>query len=267
MKILLRSDYQWHEAKWNPTSKVISLIDNDNAINETQIVSIQDDERSKYVICKNCGETILNTPAAIKKHYELSKSSKTCLSCSACRQSEVKEVSKKYVENPDGTYDISTKVNAKLYCANKYYYKSIDINSPNARQQCKYAACERTGVEAYQDIFTKYPGLFDDILTVDVLRKKQWKFIEKLSMTRECVFKVPINFNLYAVVNEFGFIDHFYYTFRHCNYEFVYSPKYLKLIWKMWNRYIEDKPNYDISDSVIEKLQKKVIELYKEADK
>ena len=49
MKVLLRSDYQWHEAKWNPTSKVISLIDSTNAIAKTTILSIKDDDRNKYL--------------------------------------------------------------------------------------------------------------------------------------------------------------------------------------------------------------------------
>ena len=265
MKVLLRSDYQWHEAKWNPTSKVISLIDSTNAIAKTTILSIKDDDRNKYVICSNCGAAVLNTPAAIKKHLELSKTSKTCLSCRHCRTTCTKELSTKYTQCPDGTYEINKKLNAKLYCGMSYYRQN-DIDSDEARKYCLYAKCEQAKLCAYEDIFTKYPDVFDDILTADVLRKKQWQFISK-DVTGQCTFKVPINFNLYAVVNKFGFIDYFYYAYRDNQYQFMYSPKYAKLIWKTYSDYSEQKPNSVISDTTIERLQKKVIELYKEADK
>ncbi len=265
MKVLLRSDYTWYEAKWDPIQNKFIIGNGTQAVDEINIVSVKDDNRNKYVRCKGCGETILNTPSAIKKHHELSKTSKTCLSCKHCSRRNNETVSEKFTVNDDGTYNITTKTNATLQCRNGYYWEYANIDSPEARQRCKYASCESSGVETYKDIFSKYPGIFDDILTVDVLLKKKWEFCSRTG-DGSSTFKVPIKFNLYATVTPQGFIDTFYYTYRNSIFYFMYSPKYAKIIWRNWRNYQEISPGY-LSDSIIEKITKKVIELYKEVDK
>ena len=264
MKVLLRSDYAWHEAKWNTVTNSFNIDGGADSINEAQIISVKDDNRNKYVKCQGCGETILNTPSAIKKHYELSKTSKTCLSCGSCRRKNTKTMDEKFAINDDGTYNITTKTNAKLYC-NYDYWGYPDIDSEDARKKCKYARCEAEGMETYKDIFSKYPGIFDDILTIDILLKKKWILIYRDSAGYSTL-KIPINFNLYAVVTPQGFVDFFYYQYRNSQFQLIYSPKYAKIIWKRWNEYRENKPS-EVSDSVLEKITKKVIELYKEANK
>ena len=264
MKVLLRSDYTWHDAKWNPVQAAFNIDGYTDRIIATQIVSVKDDDRNKYVKCKNCGETILNTPSAIKKHYELSKTSKTCLSCGSCRRKNSKMMDEKFIVNDDGSYNITTKTNAELYC-NYGFWNGPGIDTEDARKQCKYHRCEAAGMEVYKDIFSKYPGIFDDILTVDVLVKKKWEFVTKES-NGDCEFKIPLKFNLYAVVTSKGFIDHFYYLYRNSRFNFMYSPKYAKIIWNIWNGYDENAPR-EVTSTTIEKITKKIIELYKEAEK
>jgi hypothetical protein len=264
MKVLLRSDYAWHEAKWNTVTNCFNVDGNIESINSINIVSIKDDDRNKYVKCKNCGETVLNTPSAIKKHYELSKSSAACLTCKSCRRRDTTTVSEKLTENDDGSYSITTKTNARLECRHSYW-NYHDINSQEARKICKYHDCEASGMDTYKDIFSKYPGIFDDILTIDVLIKKKWELISREN-DGYCTFKIPISFNLYAVTTPHGFIDYFYYKYRNSHFQFRYSPKYTKAIWLKWSDYQELRP-IEISDTTFEKITKKVIELYKEADK
>lgn len=263
MKVLLRSDYAWHEAEWNLINHGFSLKGETNTINETCIISVKDDDRDKYVTCSNCGKTIRNTPSAIKKHQQEHATYKTCLSCHYCRINNLQELDKKYKENDDGTFNISLKQNAKLCCG--YAWRNYEINSEQARNSCRYKGCATAKMETEKDIFSKYPGIFDDILTVDVLAKNKWALNYRYG-NGSMDFKIPNNLNLYAEVSSCGFVDKFYYTRRNTRYDFMYSPKYAKIIWIKYGKY-KESPSGDIPDSIIEKITKKVTELYKEADK
>ena len=88
MKILLRSDYKWHDAVFDNQEKLFKIDQNVyyGGLDEIQIVSVKDDNRNDFVICNGCGEIVKNTKAAIKKHLELGKSSQTCFNCKKMRE-------------------------------------------------------------------------------------------------------------------------------------------------------------------------------------
>lgn len=263
MKILLRSDYKWYEATFNKQNKKFEIDQNvyRGGLDETQIVSIKDDTRNDFAICNGCGEVIPNTKAAIKKHLELGTSSQACFHCKKMKECSATVIGeRKYTLNEDGTYTITEKRNATLCCTNNSWYDGPSIDSERARDRCKYASCASKGVQTWSDIFTKYPGLFDELFTVDALNKKKWKFETKYSNYVE--FKATGSLRLYARINNYGIIDRFVYSYRNYNYEFVYSKKYNKIFWLNYGKYIEKVPSSNITAANLAKILEKVKEVY-----
>lgn len=263
MKILLRSDYKWYDATFDMHDKLFKIDQSYSGIDEARIVAIKDDTRNDFVVCKGCGEVIHNTKAEIKKHLELSKSSHACFNCKKMRENSRTVIGeRKYSLNEDGTYTVAEKRNSVLQCANRSYYSGPSIDSAEARRSCMYAHCESAGVNSYTDTFTKYPGLFDEQITVDALNKKKWKFEHKYN---DClIFKATGSLRLYARVNNYGIIDRFTYSFRSHDYDFVYSKKYNKIFWFSYSKYIEKTPSSNITESNLAKIMEKVAEVYEE---
>lgn len=263
MKILLRSDYKWHEATFDKQEKLFKIDQSIRygGIDEAYIVSVKDDTRNDFVICKGCGEVVPNTKAEIKNHLELGTSSKACFHCKKMKeQKQVVVGERKYTLNEDGTYTISEKRNSILCCSNRNYYAGPYIDSEDARRNCMYSRCASAGVEGYVDTFTKYPGLFDEIITIDALNKKKWKFESKYSDS--ILFKATGSLRLYARANNYGIIDRFTYSFRSYDYDFVYSKKYNKIFWLNYGKYIEKVPSSNITASNLAKIMEKVVEVY-----
>ena len=263
MKILLRSDYKWHDATFDNQDKLFNIDQNVcyHGIDETSIVSVKDDNRSDFVICSGCGEVVKNTKAAIKKHLELGKSSQTCFNCKKMREYSSTIIGeRKYILNEDGSYTVHEKRNSNLLCTNKRYYSGPNIDSEKARQDCKYSCCSSDGLKVYEDTFTKYPGLFDEVITVDALNKKKWKFEVKV---RDYIsFKATGSLRLYARINNYGIIDKFTYSYRNYNYNFVYSKKYNKIFWLSNGKYIEKAPSSNVTSANLAKIIEKIHEVY-----
>lgn len=261
MKILLRSDYKWYDATFDMQDKLFKIGQGYSGIDEAHIVAIKDDTRNDYVVCKGCGEAIPNTKAEIKKHLELSKNSKACFHCKKMKENGSSLVGeRKYTLNDDGTYTVSEKRKINLRCSNRSYYSGPDINSEEARHSCKYSACASSGVNSYEDTFTKYPGLFDELITVDALNKKKWKFESKYS--DHILFKATGSLRLYARINNYGIIDRFTYSYRNYDYDFVYSKKYKKIFWLSYAKYLEKVPSSNITPTNLAKIIEKVAEVY-----
>ena len=263
MKVLWRNDWKWHNAtydirnhEWKFQAETNGVI----KIKECNIISVKDDDRSSYVICRNCGAYVENTPEAIAKHSQLGKSAESCLTCSRLRTYNEGNEEKQYVRNNDGSYNIISNVKANLRCG--YYYGNyVDIESKAARTGCTYAKCGSAGFDKYQDIFTQYPGAFDTILTVDALEQGKWN-LEWHDNTANW-FKVAGAVNLYAVVNHNGFIDHFVYKWRSTHFQFMYSAKYEVIVWYNHREYGMNAPT-QITETTLKRITKRIKELYKE---
>ena len=263
MKILLRSDYKWHDATFDNQDKLFNIDQNVcyHGIDETSIVSVKDDNRSDFVICSGCGEVVKNTKAAIKKHLELGKSSQTCFNCKKMRETSTTLIGdRKYVLNEDGTYTVHEKRNSTLCCTNNSYYSGPSIDSEQARQRCKYSHCSADSMKSYEDTFTKYPGLFDEVITIDALNKKKWKFEAKYHDS--ILFKATGSLRLYACINNYGIVDKFTYSYRNNDYDCVYSKKYNKLFWFSYGKYVSKIPSSNITSANLAKITEKIQEVY-----
>lgn len=167
MKVLLRNydgeQYVWKKAEMKSATKF--ALEDGGEVRQTDIVSVSRDNRKKFVKCSACGEIIRNTPEAIKEHRDRASTSATCFGCPYIRETNSKQLSAKYTLQEDGRYVVNVKNSVKLSCRNSWDY--YDINSQGARDVCRWKQCATAEMKSIEDVFTKYPGAFDDMITVD----------------------------------------------------------------------------------------------------
>lgn len=258
LRILLRSDYQWHDACWDGQMKFFSI--DTNRINTTEIISVENDPRTKYVQCTKCHSIIKNTKKAIESHVLLSLSSKTCLTCKYLRPSKETTLKESLVKNDDGTYTRTKKTVCSLTCGNNYRGPSIE--SSDARNGCMYARCRTNTVAAIDDFFIKYPGAFDEMATVDALDMSKWQVNSKY--LDNIYFKWSGRYNFYVYTTSLGIIDRFECTYRNNHYKIAYSKKYDKMFVFMYGEYSEVTASSSIfSSSYYNELMKIMRNIYK----
>ena len=99
----------------------------------------------------------------------------------------------------------------------------MEIMNDRTIQRCCKRQCATAHQEPINTIFQKYPGVFDDFITVSMLAAK---------LNREIMFKgeamaVYINDHIKAHINCLGIVDYFANT--ECWFDMYYSHKYRKL--------------------------------------
>lgn len=262
MKVLMRDTLKWVDAKFDPlTNRIVdgSL----TIIYENNILSVKDDDRTKYVVCSKCGKIIPNTPKAIKEHKEASCSSAACFACPYMAEHDVDTVTKKYTLNEDGTYTKNLKENMHLVCTYVRYSKgTFDINSEEARKYCNSRGCMDAQLSSIDSVFIKYPDLFDTMITVDMLNPKCWNFYEK-DYYDGYIFKARKRFALYAHVNSKGIVTKFVHAFGRSREDLLYSHKYNKLFWDNNCKYHEKSSIYS---SYEENIREFLHNIYEEAN-
>ena len=234
LRVLLRSDYRWYNADWDGQSKLFSI--NGNVIVQTDIISIENDPRGKYVQCTKCGSIIKKTKKAIEAHAQLGMSSKTCLTCKYLKSYNETEVKESFVKNDDGTYIRTRNATCSLGCGNAYRKTLID--SPEARDSCMYRRCGLNTIQPISDFFTKYPGAFDDMATVDALDMNKWEMNYK-SLDNSASFRSKGRYNIYIHTTNLGIIDRFECNYRSNHYTMAYSKKYDKIFVFKYGEYSE----------------------------
>ena len=277
MKILLKNngneEFVWKDAIYKDGHfQYVNDAGEQTKLNLTDILSVSDDDRNKYVVCANCGELIKNTPKAIEKHFVTKESNRDCMSCSELyigkRQDTIK---RSYIKLEDDSYQITDKFVAPLRCG-RYY--GVDINSEKAINNCKYLRCRTAGVQKISDIFTEYPGVFDVVITTDMLSEKKWNYCGAKTVynytfgSYRQIFKYNghLRETLYAVVNSLGLVEYFEVWHNRASYKFYYSVKYDKFFYEDCGFYKEGYPTNKISESKYESVCKKIRNLYKGAD-
>lgn len=253
MKILT-SELRWVDATFDTQrGQIVDL--NGNRIRERKIISIENDVRGKYVQCRHCHTYILNTPKSLQEHRALSSSKEACFKCSQMVEHDRSVIKQSYVQQEDGSYVSSTKATCGLVCT--YSYRAHDIDSDSARTHCRYAGCSSATVQPFEDVFTKYPGVFDELATADALDGNVWKYEEKSG--DHYIFRAVSRYNIKAYVRKEGIIDLFTYSSRYTRYIFKYSKTYNKLFWLDDDNYTE---SCSVSGNVKSQLLKLVSEIY-----
>lgn len=262
MRVLLRDyngeQYVWKKAEMKNVATF--TVEDGGTVRQTNIVSISRDNRKKFVRCSACGEIIRNTPEAIKTHKDRSSTSATCFGCPYMKEKNSKQLSAKYTLQEDGSYIVNAKKSTKLTCGKSWVY--CDINSQEARDVCRWKQCATAEMLPLNDVFTKYPGAFDDMITVDKVLDNG--FTERfVSISEGCVsYKLKARNNITAVVNKLNIVDKFIIDYRSYRYSIVYSKKYNKLFTDRNGAYIECDHIWSIPDTTFEKIKAKIASLY-----
>ncbi len=273
MRILLRKYdnkyYVWKDAVYENGIYHL-IIDGKTApfsVYQTNILAVDDDDRANYVKCLHCGAIIKNDPESIEAHFAEQEAKRNCLSCEEMMHSgDETEVAVRYTKNEDGTYHFMKECNTQLVCSYNSYHFFPDINSEAAKQVCKYFQCRKKGVSKIDDVFVKYPGIFNKQITVDWLVKNGFtkKCFEGTNRNEWSVDLGLRGNTLHAIVNELGIVDRFYIHHRYDCYTAYYSEKYDKLFFVDGSRYTEEMP-WGLSQAKYNNAKKIIEKLYKEA--
>lgn len=259
LRVLLRNDYKWHNACWDGQSKLLSV--GKNRLNTTDIISIENDPRTKYVQCSMCNSIIRNTKKAIADHTQLGSSSKACLQCKYVRFDDTTTLKESIVKNEDGTYTKVNKTVGTLKCGNAWGKPAIDSN--DARKCCIYRRCSADTIAPVDDFFSKYPGAFDDMATIDAIDMNKWDvYCKHYNDYIELSWKGRYHISIYTT--NLGIIDVMQCYYRNKSYRIVYSKKYDKMFALAYGEYAElTATNSDFSTQYYNELLKIMRNIYK----
>lgn len=268
MKILLRrwngKYYVWKNAEYKNDNYYICENDTEIRVKQTNILSIAEDNRANFVVCATCGAIVKNDPESIEAHYAEREAMKDCLKCTDMSPyGDEKNLTIKYTKNDDETYHAEKVYDTALGCGyQKWGYDNI--NSEKAKAGCKYYQCRKNGVHKIDDIFVKYPGIFNKQITIDLLAKHGFKETQSDSSRQQWYIDLGLRGNtLHAVVNELGIVEYFKISHRYDRYVAYYSEKYDKLFFEYGEKYIDSIPDA-ISQYKYNSAKKIIAALYKE---
>lgn len=268
MKILLRQwndkYYVWKNAEYKNDNYYVFENDTELLVKQTNILSIAEDNRANFVVCATCGAIIKNDPESIEAHYAEREAMKNCLKCSDMSPyGDERNLTIKYTKNDDDTYHAEKVYDTTLGCGyQRWGYDSI--NSEKAKAGCKYYQCRKNGVHKIDDIFVRYPGMFNKQITIDLLAKHGFRAMQ--SVPRKKVWYIDLGLRgntLHAVVNELGIVDRFVIIHRYSSYVAFYSEAYNKLFFEHGDKYIDVLPG-DLSQNKYNSARKIIAALYKE---
>lgn len=256
MKALLvthnKTQYEWKDVTWNGAFK----LNDGSIIKETNIISIDDDDRTNLVMCSACGKIFKKNTKEFAKHKLAGTTSQSCFACPHLKQNKLSSIKCSFNLQPDGTYIRKANDQVKLECAANYW-KRCDINSEQARTQCVYRQCANATAQPIEDFFTKNPGVFDDLITIDRLLECDAKFDGDYCGTMS--YRLKAKNKIIAVVNAINIVDYFRVTCDREEYAVRYSKKYNKLYLCDGTKYTEWNP---YNAEVNERIKKKIAELY-----
>lgn len=258
MKILLKhfneEVYVWKNAEMG--ERGLFVVEG-NEVNYDNIVSVSRDNRKKFVRCSACGEIIKKSD--IDKHKAKGSASATCFGCQYMRENGSKQLSVKYSLQEDGSYIGTVKKNVKLMC-NQSYYHRYDINSQDARDHCRYKNCATAEMSKIEDIFTKYPGVFDDIITVDSVLDAGFK--DRREYGNRVHYTLKARNNIVAVVNKMNIVEYFNVSYRNETWKVMYSKKYNMLFRMNGGTYRKFECPYGMPTDTFSRIKEKIASLY-----
>lgn len=263
MEILLRQYdgkyYVWKEAEFRKDGYYL----NGERIWYPEILDAKTEGTESYVMCGYCSQMIKNDPESIEAHFAEMESKRDCFTCKALRENSTSDKKVQYIKNGDGTYSANATYQTSLSCANTYI--NIDVmTQENIRNRCKYYMCRRYGTQQINNVFQKYPHLFETQITVDMLLEKKMKPFGTYRGYIE--YDMKLRGTLMACVNELGVVNHFRLRYRSYSYNLFYSKKYNKLFYASNGEYIENLP-WGIPAVKWEQVKEKIAAIYQEADK
>ena len=204
---------------------------------------------------------ILVTDEEIKEHRLKGTTSATCFGCPNLKEYGSKTKSCKYVLQDDGKYIATIKKETNLICSRSWYH-NYNINSQEARTNCIYKGCIGATMESIKDVFTEYPGIFDDIITVDRILDDGFKDRDQ-KRDGTTWYTLKGRDNIIAIVNAINIVDGFMVSRYSNNWNVVYSKKYNEFycIWngkyRKWNLTEDVMPH-----ETLQRIKRKIVSLY-----
>jgi hypothetical protein len=246
MKILLRNygeeRYVWKTAKYGEGGFTVD----GNAQPIQNVVSILNDNRKNYFKCSCCGKVFRKGSDKFEEHKRNAIKPKTCLDCNRLCVGNEYITESKYIINPDGTFTKKTESKVSLQCSASGLWSYDYIDSAAAIRRCNKRQCAGATEKEIKDIFIEYPGVFDDIITVDALLDDGLDI--KLPAGVETDFQINSSEDIYAIVNKIGIIKSFVVYIDGDYYDVYYSKKYDKLFgedYKVWHPTFIDEEQYE----------------------
>ena len=238
MKVLLRSSFEWKTAKYCNNGFEVE----GRRISTHRVLAIINDNAKNYVRCSCCGEVFRKGDRSFDEHREKSATAAPCIGCSNMYTSRCGDAIISIKQKKNGSFVRREKYAVRVLCDNT----GREIMSDRTIQYCSKRQCATAHQEPINTIFQKYPGVFDDFITVSMLAAK---------LNREIMFKgeamvVHINDHIKAHINCIGIVDYFTHTGYWCDMH--YSHKYRKL----FDDYYEEKSYINMQEDIetIEKL-------------
>ena len=253
VRMLNGKPYVWEKAKFTDGSIKVG----DITVHESDIVSIRNDIRKKYVKCNVCGKYFKKGSKKIDQHKEIIDNTRKCFGCEYLRQSVKKQQSQKYELLENGNYMSKTKSEVFLYCASSY---GQSINSQVSKERCKHNMCHNATMVEESTFLMQHPGAFDDIITIDKIVKCGYK--EIYNGTRGLtVYQLKAKNTISANVNALNIVESFNVEYRGKAWLVYYSKKYDELYTPNYGAYIRWTP-YGVNSNVRERIKAKISSLY-----
>lgn len=261
MKVLLKSYdgkcYVWKDATYSKSGFVV----NGDVIRETDIISVMDDNRSKFVTCSECGEIFAKDSPEIEKHKMRYKDTNTCLTCAYLRPCESSAPTTSYEHISGARYHVVNKYDARMTCCRSSWSRRCDIGTEEAMNACIHKKCSNATMIEVNDIFTKNPGIFDDIITIDRVVEVGYKSMRNEYNGIYTAYALNGRNQIEARVNSAGIVEDFIIRYGRNSYMVMYSKQLNKLYKCNGSIYIEWNPS-EIKDSVKAYITKKIAALY-----
>jgi hypothetical protein len=259
MKVLLRdyqgSQYSWHDAEYD---KNLNFRADGNALECANVVSVLDDDATKYVHCSRCATVFLANSQEAKAHVEAKFAIENCYKCKYLRVSTRAIFAQNFTPMPSGNFVCNTNCEAELRCTTEYPY--TNITTPDILHKCAMIRCNGAELLPVETFFTRYPGAFDAIITVDRLLECG------LQEENSGLFPVKGRNSLYAKINTLGIVDRFILRYNNNSYDLYYSKKYGKCFLAYRFDYIGLDQCDDIPSGTATYVTKKIAALYDEIE-
>ena len=261
MKILLRNynghPYVWATAKYNNNRFHV----NGDQQSESNIVSIINDNRKKYVQCSSCGQVFRRGDPKFYTHKANAIKPETCFGCKHLIPDENHTLSRKYKVNPDGSFSEILEISVELKCAESGFWTYYDINSRTAINSCPKRQCANATEMEIDDFFTKHPGVFDDIITIDRLLDEGYEVGLQEVYDSKYDIEYEDEYTIGVVINCIGIVDYFYVWYNGDRYYVYYSKRYNELYcdcggYTRWN------PS-SMDDNLRTEIKNKIEKLYR----
>lgn len=233
------------------------------SVDQTEIIAIKNDNRSGMAVCMHCGAMIKNDPESIEAHFVEQEAKKDCFKCPSLRKDMVKVINAEFSKNDEDVFEIVETYKADLRCGQAYWNRP-QIDTEATKKICIHYRCRQRGVQKFEDIFTKYPDLFDKHITVDVLNAKKCTYDGHIDNWFE--YDLKCRNTVKACANELGIVDHFIIKVRNHRYVAFYSAKYDKLFFSTNGRDYEETMPYSMTENKYNQAKEKISALYKEEE-